>query len=81
MEESVKNKTRLAERPEAILPVCMIGVMIFDGPDMDDAPLPNALTSITYSRQGIEVGRDERRDRKKILDRLKSAITALEKAR
>jgi hypothetical protein len=62
---------------ESILPVGMVGIMVPE--ELLDEAVPGIPTEISFTKQGIEVRRGWRGERKKIIECLKRAIARLER--
>lgn len=63
------------KKEQSILPVKLVGLMLIDEPWARSGGIP---TSLTLTKNGIELERGWQRDRQKVIARLKSAIANLE---
>ena len=59
---------------QSILPLTLRGIMLLE----EGAPSSGIPTTISFTKKGIQVRRGWRGNRKKVIERLKGAITRLE---
>jgi hypothetical protein len=67
----------MKNKQQSMLPISASGIMLLD--ELLDEAVPGIPTSISFTKQGIQVRRGWEGNKQKIIERLKDAIGRLEK--